>query len=83
MTCPTRFGHFNAAITRAACGVLRRLSAHASQLRVKSGRSIVPTTLIAPSRGGQDRPLPKHCALQRGLHRLNPRCVPAATIQSP
>ena len=83
MTLVTRFGHFNAAVTRAACCVLRRLSAHASKLPIKSGRSIVATTLLAPSRGSQDRPRPRQSALLRCINRLNPRCATAATIQSP
>lgn len=83
MTCSTRLGHFNAAVTRAAYCVLRRLSAHASQLQVAAGRSIVTTALIAPARGSQDRPRKTQSALLHCIKRLNPRCVPVATIQSP
>jgi hypothetical protein len=53
VTLVTRFGHFNAAVTRAACCVLRRLSAHASKLPIKSGRSIVATALIARGCGNK------------------------------
>jgi len=53
VTLVTRFGHFNAAVTRAACCVLRRRSAHASKLPIKSGRSIVATALIAPDCGNK------------------------------
>jgi hypothetical protein len=80
VTCSTRLGHFNAAVTHAAYCVLRRLSAHASQLWIKSGCSIVA---IAPSRGSQDRPRKRQSALLHCIKRLNPRCVPVATIQSP
>ncbi len=53
MTCSTRLGHFNAAVTRAAYCVLRRLSAHAAKLPIKSGRSIAATALIAPGGGNK------------------------------
>jgi hypothetical protein len=84
VTCSMSLGHFNAAVTRAAYCVLRRLSARASKLPIKSGRSIVATTLIAPSsRGSQDRARKRQSTLLHCIKRLNPRYVPVATIQSP